>query len=79
MRPHSGEYNDIMDFISGTFTNHVSIQPISELEKYFWSKLVYFDVLYPYLIAVCRYLKRLVSNKRFLESCQTVQNDFLPS
>ena len=30
------EYNDIMDFISGTSTNH----------------------LYPYLIAVCRYLKR---------------------
>ena len=24
------EYNDIMDFISGTFTNHVSIQPIIE-------------------------------------------------
>ena len=24
------DYNDIMDFISGTFTNHVSIQPIIE-------------------------------------------------
>ena len=36
---------DIMDFISGTFTNHVSIQPIIELEKCFWSKLVYFDVM----------------------------------
>ena len=52
-------YTDFKDWLWGSFTKTETIQPMIELEQYFWSPINVFHAVYPYLFSFYGYLRWL--------------------
>ena len=59
-------------------TKTAPIQLVIELKQYFWWLIDGLNVVYQYLVAVFQSVKRLVSNRRFPEGHQALQNALVP-
>ena len=52
-------YTGFKDWLRGSFTKTLTIQPMIELEQYFWSPIDVFHAVYPYLFSFIGYLRWL--------------------
>ena len=52
-------YTGFKDWLRGSFTKTATIQPMIELEQYFWLPIDVFNAVYPYLFSFNGYLRWL--------------------